>query len=157
MKPEQLRKMLPGVIAFPVTPFNQDLSLDISGLLRNLRALLRHPVSAIVAAGGTGEVHSLTPSEHLEVVKAITKEVAGQVPVICGTGFNGRLGVELAEHSAYAGADAILALPPYYPNADDEGLREYYAEIGAATPLPLFVYSRDWVQPTAEWVQKLAE
>jgi 5-dehydro-4-deoxyglucarate dehydratase len=33
---------------------------------------------------------------------------------------------------------------------------EYYSAIGAATPLPLFVYSRDWVNPSPAWVEKLA-
>jgi len=31
-----------------------------------------------------------------------------------------------------------------------------YSAIGAATPLPLFVYSRDWVNPAPAWVEKLA-
>ena len=156
MKPEQLRVRLPGVIAFPVTPFNKDLSLDVAGLRSNLRALMQHPISAVVAAGGTGEMYSLTPSEHLTVVKTTTKEIGGRVPVICGTGFNQQIAVELAKQSASAGGEGILALPPYYTNADDEGLADYYAAVGAATELPLFVYSRDWVNPTAAWVQKLA-
>jgi 5-dehydro-4-deoxyglucarate dehydratase len=82
--------------------------------------------------------------------------VRGQVPVISGTGFNRQMAIELAQQSAQAGVDGILALPPYYPNADDEGLADYYAAIGAATPLGLFVYSRDWVKPSPEWVEQLA-
>lgn len=147
---------LRGVVAFPVTPFNQDLSLDVAGLRRNLQALLRHPVCAVVAAGGTGEMYSLTPVEHLEVVRATVEEASGRVPVMAGVGFNRSLAIELARRSAQAGADAILALPPYYPNADDEGLLEYYAAIGSATPLPLLVYSRDWVNPGPAWVERLA-
>ena len=69
---------------------------------------------------------------------------------------NAPLAVQMARQSAEAGADAILALPPYYPGADDEGLADYYAAIGAATPLPLLVYSRDWVNPTPAWVERLA-
>jgi dihydrodipicolinate synthase/N-acetylneuraminate lyase len=34
------RSRLGGVIAFPITPFHDDLSLDKDGLRRNLRALL---------------------------------------------------------------------------------------------------------------------
>jgi len=147
---------LRGVIAFPVTPFNQDLSLDVSGLRRNLQALLRHPVCAVVAAGGTGEMYSLTPAEQLEVVKATVEEVGGRVPVMAGVGFNRALAIELARHGAQAGADAILALPPYYPNPDEDGLLEYYAAIGSATPLPLLVYSRDWLNPGPAWVERLA-
>jgi 5-dehydro-4-deoxyglucarate dehydratase len=65
--------------------------------------------------------------------------------------------MELAQASAKAGVDAILALPPYYPGADDEALLEYYAAIGKSTPLGFLVYSRDWVNPSPAWVQKLAD
>jgi 5-dehydro-4-deoxyglucarate dehydratase len=153
---QELRSKLLGVIAFPVTPFKPDFSLDISGLRKNLQQLLQHSVSAVVAAGGTGELYSLTPAEHSAVVKATVEEVRGKVPVIAGVGFNRQIAIELARQSAGAGADAILALPPYYPGADEGALAEYYAAIGAATPLPLFVYSRDWVNPGPEWVEKLA-
>ena len=156
MTPEEFRSRLRGVIAFPVTPFHSDLSLNLPGLRKNLQSLLQHPIAAIVAAGGTGELYSLTPSEHLEVVKATVEESGKSVPVIAGVGFNAALANELARESARVGADAILALPPYYPNADEDGLAEYYASIGSATKLPLFVYSRDWVNPTPAWVERLA-
>ena len=149
-------KSLQGVVAFPVTPFHADLSLDVAGLRRNLKALLRHPVCAVVAAGGTGEMYSLTPVEHREVVRATVEEVAGRAPVMAGTGFNLPLATELAASAQQAGADAILALPPYYPNADDDGLLDYYAAIGSATPLPLLVYGRDWFNPGPAWVERLA-
>lgn len=156
LRPEELRNKLRGVIAFPVTPLKPDLSLDVPGLRKNLQRMLETPIAAIVAAGGTGEMYSLTPAEHLEVVRATAEEVNGRIPVIAGTGFNVPIAVELAQQSARAGADAILALPPYYPNADEEGLANYYAEIGRATPLGLLVYSRDWVNPTPAWVERLA-
>jgi 5-dehydro-4-deoxyglucarate dehydratase len=152
-----LRERLHGVIAFPVTPFAPDLSLDLAGLRRNLEWLFAHPLAAAVAAGGTGELYSLTPAEHLEVVKATVEQAAGKLPVIAGVGFNRALAVEMARRSADAGADAILALPPYYPNADEEGLADYYAAIGEATPLGLLVYSRDWVNPGPAWVERLAQ
>lgn len=154
--PEEFRSGLWGVIAFPVTPFHDDLSLDIDGLRRNLRSLAAHPMCAIVAAGGTGEIYSLTPAEHAEVVTATIQEVKGHAPVVAGVGFNSALAVGLAKSAARAGADAILALPPYYPGADEDGLLEYYEAIGRATPLPLLVYSRDWVNPGPAWVEKLA-
>src|SRR2546426_569768 len=103
MKLSEICQRLPGVIAFPVTPFQSDLSLDIAGLRKNLRALLQHPVSAIVAAGGTGELYSLTPAEHLEVVKATVEEVVGRIPVIAGVGFNRQIAITLAQQSAQAG------------------------------------------------------
>ena len=157
MDPREFRKKLGGVIAFPVTPFKPDLSLDIPGLRRNLQGLAKHKLCAIVAAGGTGELYSLTPAEHLEVVQATVEEARGKVPVIAGVGFNRAIAIEMARHSEEAGVDAILALPPYYPNADDDALLDYYRGIGGATGLGLLIYSRDWVNPGPAWVERLAK
>jgi 5-dehydro-4-deoxyglucarate dehydratase len=156
MEPGELRSSLSGVIAFPVTPFKNDLAVDTSGLRSNLAKLVEHPICAVVAAGGTGEVYSLTPAEHLQVIKTTIEAVQGRVPVIAGVGFNQRLAIELARSAAEAGADGILALPPYYPNADDDGMLEYYRAIGEATRLGMLIYSRDWANFGPSMVERLA-
>ncbi len=156
LSPDQLRAALTGVIGFPVTPFREDLSLDLPALRRNVRAMLRQPLAALVAAGGTGELYSLTPGEHLEVVRTIVEEVEQKIPVIAGTGFNAALGVELARQAAGCGASGILAFPSYYPAPEDDGIVGYYQAIGAATPLGLLIYSRDWFHPGAALVERLA-
>ena len=156
MKPEELRAKYGGVFAFPVTPFRDDLSLDIEGLRHNLTQLMKHPVCAVVAAGGTGEVYSLTPSEHARVVETTVESVNGKAPVIAGVGFNQMMAAEMSKRSAAAGADAILALPPYYPQADEESLVEYYRAIGDATDLGLLIYSRDWANFSPAQVERLA-
>lgn len=157
MQPAELRRRLSGVISFPVTPFRKDLSLDLDGLRANLRSLLRHPVCAVVAPAGTGEIHSLSPAEHLAVVKATVEEVGGRVPVLTGTGFNPPIAAELARQAAAAGVDGILAFPPYYQSMEEEGIVAYYKGIADATPLGLIIYSRDWFAPTAALVEKIAQ
>jgi 5-dehydro-4-deoxyglucarate dehydratase len=156
MSPSELRSRLQGVVGFPVTPFTADLSLDVDGLRRNLRAMLQHPPAAIVAAGGTGELYSLSPSEHLTVVRIAIEEAGGKVPVIAGAGFNGPIAAALARQAADAGASGILAFPPYYPGGEDDGLFQYYKTIGDATSLALIIYSRDWFHPSAALVERLA-
>ena len=111
MHPNTLRNKLSGVIAFPVTPFKDDLSLDLPGLHVNLNKLLEYPVSAIVAAGGTGEMYSLTPAEYLRVIELTALAVEDRVPVIAGVGFGQRLGVEMAQAAEKAGAEAASSLP----------------------------------------------
>ena len=155
MHPNTLRSKLSGVIAFPITPFKDDLSLDLPGLHVNLNKLLEHPVSAIVAAGGTGEMYSLTPAEYLRVIELTALAVEDRVPVIAGVGFGQRLGVEMAQAAEKAGADGLLVFPPYYPQADDEGMFEYYRSIGRATRLGMIVYSRDWARFTPAMVERL--
>ncbi len=157
MPPAELRQKLHGVVAFPVTPFKQNLSLDLDGLRKNLRMVLRHPVCAVVAAAGTGELYSLSPAEHLAVVKTVVNEVKGRVPVLAGTGFNPPIAVELAKAAAKAGVDGILAFPPYYPAPDEEGVLAYYGAIADATPLGFIIYSRDWFAPGPSLVEKLAK
>jgi len=157
MDPAALRARLTGVLAFPVTPFGDDLSLDLAGLARNVEDLAAHPFAALVAAGGTGEVYSLTPSEQASVVRATVEAARGRAPIVAGVGVSPAVAAEAARAAAAAGADAILALPPYYPHADEEGLLAYYEAVGRASALALVVYGRDWVQPGPAWVERLAE
>lgn len=156
MHPSTLRNKLSGVIAFPVTPFKEDLSLDLPGLHENLTKLLEHPIAAVVAAGGTGELYSLTPAEYTRVVELTTHAVEDRVPVIAGVGFGQRLAVEMAQAAEKAGADGILAFPPYYPQAEDEGLFDYYRAIGEATRLGMLIYSRDWATFSPAMVERLS-
>jgi len=155
MEPIDLRKTLSGVIAFPITPFKTDLALDLEGLRQNLIQLVQHRICAVVAAGGTGEMYSLTAAEHLSVIKTTVEVIAGRVPVIAGVGFGQQAAVEMARAAADAGAGGILAFPPYYPQADDDGLFEYYRAIGQATSLGMFIYSRDWANFSPSMVARL--
>lgn len=157
MEPNELRTKLSGVIAFPVTSFKDDLSLDIEGLRKNVAEMLKYPLCAIVAAGGTGEMYSLSPEEHRQVVEATVQEVNGKIPVLAGTGFGYRIAVQLARQAEEAGADGILAFPPYYPNAHWEGMLHYYQTIGQSTKLALLIYNRDWAAFSPAEVHKLAD
>ncbi len=145
------------MISFPVTPFKQDLSLDIDGYRTNMAELLKFPLCATVAAGGTGEVYSLTLDEYRQVIEATVQEVNGRIPVIAGVGFNMAMALEMTKLAEAAGADGILCLPPYYPNAHPEGMLQYYQKIGQATKLGLFIYSRDWAAFSPSDVHRLAE
>ncbi|HEX4807986.1 MAG TPA: 5-dehydro-4-deoxyglucarate dehydratase [Bryobacteraceae bacterium] len=148
---------LKGVFGFPVTPFRQDLSLELAALERNVDEMASHSFCGLVAAGGTGEMYSMSVDEIEQVVAVSVKAVNGRMPVVAGTGFNAVIGAEIARRAAKAGANAILALPPYYVMAPEDGLFAYYEAIGKATDLPLLVYSRDWAVFTPQMVARLAE
>ena len=157
MNPQELCSRLNGVIGFPVTPFNEDHSLNIDGYSENVRYMLEQPMCALVAAGGTGELYSLEPGEIRQVVEATVEATAGRVPVIAGVGFAGGLAKLLAKQAVDCGADGVLAFPPYYPNAEMDGLVDYYSDISAASGLGMLVYSRDWAHYTPVQAERLAE
>lgn len=156
MTPADVRHRFRGVFGFPVTPFHKDLSLDLDALARNVDEMSRHPFCAMVAAGGTGEMYSLTVPEILDVIRVAVEAAAGRMPVVAGVGFNAALGAEIARGAERAGASCLLALPPYYSNAPEEGLFHYYEAIGRASNLPLIVYSRDWAVFSPQMVARLA-
>jgi len=157
MTSAELRNRFRGVFGFPITPFRPDLSLDLDALARNVDAMARHPFCAMVAAGGTGEIYSLTPGEIVEIVRVTVGAVAGRMPVVAGAGFNAAIGSEIARGVEKAGADVLLAMPPYYANAPEEGLFDYYEAVARASGLPLMIYSRDWAVFTPQMVARLAE
>lgn len=152
-----LRDRIRGVLGFPVTPFHKDLSLDLDALARNVDEMASYPFCALVAAGGTGEIYSLTPDEIEQVVRVTVDAAAGRMPVVAGTGYSAPIGADIARRAAKAGAECILALPPYYSNAPFEGVIDYYRAIGSASELPLMLYSRDWAVFTPGMVGRLAD
>lgn len=157
MTPRDFARQLTGVFGFPVTPFRQDLSLDLAALERNVDEMAAHPFCAMVATGGTGELYSLTAQETEDVVRTAVQAANGRMPIVAGTGFNASLGVDIARRAEKAGAQCLLVLPPYYSNAPEEGLFAYYEAIGKATDLPLMIYSRDWANFSPDQVSRLAD
>ncbi|MEX2263533.1 MAG: 5-dehydro-4-deoxyglucarate dehydratase [Bryobacteraceae bacterium] len=150
-------KQWTGVFGFPVTPFKKDLSLDLDALARNVAGMVQHPFCAMVAAGGTGEVYSLTPDEIADVVRVTVEATGGKMPVVAGTGYNAAVGADIARRVEKAGADCLLVLPPYYIQAPEDGLFDYYKAIGAASGLPMMPYSRDWAVFTPQMVARLVD
>ena len=148
---------LRGVFGFPVTPFQRDLSLDLDALARNVDEMARVSILRHRRGRWNREIYSLSPDEIESVVRVTVSAVAGRMPVVAGTGFNVALGADIARRVEKAGAQWVLALPPYYGGAPESGLFDYYEAIGSATGLPLMVYSRDWAVFTPEMVARLAD
>jgi 5-dehydro-4-deoxyglucarate dehydratase len=139
---EELKASLRGALAFPITPFDESGAVDLDAVRENTSFLATSGISAIVAPSGTGEIFALTPEEAIAVVKA-TVEAAGSKPVIAAAGFGPTLGAHLAKESEAAGAAAVMIVPPYYGKPDSGALIQYYADISAATSLPIIPYARD--------------
>ena len=157
MTANDLRRRLRGVLGFPVTPFRPDLSLDLDALASNVDRMSRHPFCALVAAGGTGEMYSLTTAELVDVVRVTVEAAAGRMPVVAGVGLNAAIGAEMARGAGKAGADCLLILPPYYSHAPEHGLFDYYQAIVQSSGLPVMIYSRDWAVFSPQMVARLAE
>jgi 5-dehydro-4-deoxyglucarate dehydratase len=155
--PTELGPLLRGVLAFPITPYADDGSVDLDAVRANARWLAASGMHALVAPSGTGELFSLTPDECAATVEATVEAVAGRVPVVAGVGFGPRVAADLARRAERAGAAGVLVLPPYYAHPDPEGLVAYYVEVAAATGLGLAIYARDGVALTPPQLERLAQ
>ena len=155
--PRAFTAQLTGVFGFPVTPFHSNLTLNLEALERNVDQMASHPFCALVAAGGTGEMYSMSPDEIEQVISTTVKAAKSRMPVVAGTGFNASLGIDIVRRAQKAGADCLLILPPYYVAAPEDGLFAYYETIARATDLPVMIYSRDWAIFTPEMVARLAD
>ncbi|MEU2877358.1 5-dehydro-4-deoxyglucarate dehydratase [Streptomyces sp. NPDC007070] len=145
-----------GPLFFPVTAYGPDGRVALDAYRTHVRHGIDHGAAAVFACCGTGEFHALTPEEFQELVRAAVEESAGRVPVVAGAGYGTALAVRYARLAEDAGADGLLAMPPYLVVAGQEGLLRHYRELAAATALPVVVYQRDNAVFTPETVVELA-
>ena len=152
-----LAERLDGLLFFPVTAFGPDGGLDLDAFRAHVRAGVDAGAAAVFACCGTGEFHALSPEEFGACVAAAVEETAGRVPVVAGRRIRHRARPPVRGASpSEAGADGLLAMPPYLVVADQEGLLRHYTALAAGTGLDVIVYQRDNAVFTPETVVALA-
>jgi len=131
------------ILTAMVTPFAADGALDLDEARAVARYLVRHGSEGLVVHGTTGEAPTLSDAEKLDLVEAVAGEVGGEVPVVAGTGtYDTAHSAHLTREAVRRGADAILAVTPYYNKPPAEGLARHFAAIAtAAAGLPVIVYN----------------
>jgi 4-hydroxy-tetrahydrodipicolinate synthase len=98
--------------------------------------------NALVPCGTTGEVATLTADEHRQLIAHTVEIAKGRVPVIAGTGtYSTAASIERTRAAADVGADAVLAVVPYYNKPSQAGLAAHFIAIADASPLPIVVYN----------------
>ena len=150
-----------GVITAMVTPFAEDRSVDEAAARSLARHLMENGSHGLVLAGTTGESPTLDDAEKLALLRAVRDEVGADVLVICGTGSNDtRHSEQLSAAAADAGADAVLAVTPYYSKPNFTGIKAHYEAVARAAGIPVVLYnipSRVVVNLPPEQLAELAQ
>ena len=125
------------------TPYREDGSVDLDALRSHVSLLQYDGLDGLVPAGTTGEGPLLEDSEVASVVAAAVEAAAGRMEVIAHVGRASTAAtVRVGREAAGAGADALIAVTPwYYPYGSDALLSHYRALIEAASPTPVMAYS----------------
>jgi 4-hydroxy-tetrahydrodipicolinate synthase len=149
------------LITAMVTPFNDDLSIDWSGVERLAAHLQSTGHDGIVVNGTTGEAPTTSDDEKVEIIKAVKRATGGKLKVIAGAGNNETThSVEQAEMAAAAGADGLLVVTPYYNKPPQAGIEAHFKAMADATDVPVMLYDipgRTGVAIEPDTICRLAE
>ncbi|MBO5294408.1 MAG: 4-hydroxy-tetrahydrodipicolinate synthase [Clostridia bacterium] len=130
-----------GAATAIITPLNEK-GIDYERFGTLIDWQINEGIDAIVVCGTTGEASTLTDEEHREAIQFAVERVAGRVPVIAGTGSNDTAyAVDLTKFACEVGADAVLAVTPYYNKATQKGLIESFRAVADASTKPVILYN----------------
>ncbi len=133
---------LKGVMQAPVTPLNDDFSVDIPGFERMVDFHIRHGAPAIAWPHHKAESLNMTVAERKLGAEAAVRAAAGRVPVsIFVSALSIADTMELARHADKCGADAILIITPYYFAPSPEEIYDYVVRIAEMVDLAVLTYN----------------
>ena len=154
-------KNLEGIIAPTATPLALDEKIDVKTTRTMVDYLIDGGIDGLFPLGTSGEFALFDREDRKKVVETVVDQTNGRVPVLAGVSDPSLENVlAFAKDAEEAGADAIVATPPYYYTTSEDGLFGYFETIARKSGLPLLVYNiPEWthslVPPSV--VQRLAE
>ena len=112
-------------------------------------------------AGGNGESVLLSDEENMRIAEIASDQNRGRINNIMHVGApTTESAVNLAEHAAKTGAEAICCVPPFFYRQTDEAIVEHYKAVAASADLPFYVYNlpqSTGVEITVELMQKIQD
>lgn len=135
------KEIFKGAATAIITPFKNG-AVDYEAFGRLIDWQIAEGISAIVAAGTTGEASTLTDKEHRDVIAFAVERSAGRVPVVAGTGSNDTAyAIELTKFACEVGADGMLLVTPYYNKATQNGLIASFCAVADVSTKPIILYN----------------
>lgn len=130
------------LITAMVTPFREDLSVDMDKASALAGYLVDRGSQGLVVAGTTGESSALTVEEKLALFRIVKESVGDRAAVMANTGSNNTAeSVELTRRVADLGLDGIMAVVPYYNKPSQEGMYHHFRALAISTDLPIMLYN----------------
>jgi 4-hydroxy-tetrahydrodipicolinate synthase len=128
------------VLTAMVTPFDDDLRLDLDAAATVARWLVDHGSDGLVVAGTTGEGPTLSDGEKLDLFRAVRGAV--DVPVLAGSStYDTAHSVHRTKEAVRVGIDGVLAVVPYYNKPSQANLVHHFnaiADAAGGTPVVLY-------------------
>ena len=125
-----------------VTPFKNDNSIDVEGLIKLVNYQIDNGINYLVVLGTTAEAATLSASEKKLVISTIVEANRGRLPLVLGVGGNNTASViEEINTTDITNFVAVLSVSPYYNKPSQEGIYQHFKAIAESTLKPIIVYN----------------
>jgi dihydrodipicolinate synthase/N-acetylneuraminate lyase len=129
-----------GIFAVLQTPLTEADTIDMDVMARQVEFSIECGSHGLVYPVLGGEFQYLTETERTEALKVVCDVTKKRIPVVAGVAAPSRaVAAELAKSAAEAGADSLVALPPYISPASLDQVMDYFRAIADASGLPIMV------------------
>ena len=156
-----MKLKLEGIWTPIPTPLTKQGKIDQEATRKLVDFHIESGIDGILPLGTSGEFALLTREERKLLVETVVDKVKGRVPVVAGVSDPSIENVlQLSADAKKAGADAVIATPPYYFTTTDHGHYDHFKTISENIDLPLMIYNiPEWTHSfvTPEIVQRLAD
>jgi 4-hydroxy-2-oxoglutarate aldolase len=138
--------LLEGLQLPLTTPFYPDGRLNLHKLEHNVRRYSKTPVAGFVALSKVGEPSMLSDQETREALRVVAEAAAEEKVLLAGVSRDSVAGtLDLAEHAARLGYDAVLVKQPafFQSRAHQVGIKElltYFQAVADRSALPVVLY-----------------
>lgn len=131
-----------GVIAYPITPFDQNEKVDISLFKKLVERLVISGSHGIAPLGSTGVLPYLTDEEKEAITEATIQQVGGRVPILVGvSNLTTEKTIHHAKFAENAGADAVMIIPMSYWKLTDDEIVAHYDAVDSKISIPIMAYN----------------
>lgn len=131
-----------GVIAYPVTPFDDNENVDIPLFKKQVERLVTTGSHGIAPLGSTGVMPYLNDAEKEAITEATMQQVAGRVPTLVGvSNLTTEKTVYHAKFAEKAGATAVMIIPMSYWKLTDDEIVKHYDTVASKISIPIMAYN----------------
>lgn len=131
-----------GIMSALVSCIDENENVREDDMRRLMRWHLKEGFSGFYLTGGTGEGPVLQKETRKRIVEIANDEAGGKCNLIAHVGaIDLKTAVELAEHAAANGMNAISSVPPFFFHYGEKEIREYYSALASASGLPVLMYA----------------
>lgn len=131
-----------GIIAYPITPFDENDTIDLSLFRNMIEKLVVTGSHGIASLGSAGVMPYLSDDEKEAVTEATIQQVNGRIPTLIGvSNLTTERTIHHAQFAEKAGADAVMIIPMSYWKLTDDEIVAHYDAVAQKVSIPIMAYN----------------